>query len=79
MICQYKNDIKYLSINRQFINAQADCKFIDGIQFTIEPQLLSLDNPDLYKVTHHYVIKKVEDGFIICNDIDYLLDRYGLK
>ena len=74
-----ENDIKYLSTNRQFINVQADWKFIDGIQFTIEPQLLSLDNPDLYKVTHHYVAKKVEDGFIICNDIDYLLDRYGLK
>ena len=73
-----KEEIGHLSSSRCFINADAKWKFCDGMQFTIEPQLLSVTDPSLHKVTHHYVVKRKGDDFIVCNDIDLLLNRFGL-
>ena len=48
------------------------------MQFTIEPQLISIENHDLPQISQHYLIKKTKDNFIICNDIDLLLKKYQL-
>ena len=73
-----RDQIDHLSKTRRFINPDANWKIEEGMQITIEPQLLSLSDPSLYKVTHHYVVKKSGDDYIICNDIDLILRRIGL-
>lgn len=73
-----KAEIDHLSQTRKFLNASAKWEFEKGEQFTIEPQLLSLKDPSLFKVTHHFVVRKTDDGCIVCNDIDRLLKKYGL-
>ncbi len=73
-----KKEIDELSSSRKFLNASADWNFEQGVQFSIEPQLLSLADPSLPKVTHHFAVKKADDGYIVCNDIDGLLIRFGL-
>ena len=73
-----KTEIEELSASRKFLNANAKWHFEEGGQFTIEPQLLSLADPSFPKVTHHFVVKKTVEGFIVCNDIDRLLKRYDL-
>ena len=74
-----REDVAHLSSSRKFLNGSADWQFEEGMQFTIEPQLLSLDDPSLPKVTHHYAVKKTDGGFIVCDDIDEFLMEYGLK
>ena len=73
-----KAEIDHLSQARKFLNASAKWEFVKGEQFTIEPQLLSLKDPSLFKVTHHFVVRKTDDGCVVCNDIDRLLEKYGL-
>ena len=73
-----KEDIGQLSHDRRFLNGEDDFEFEEGMQFTIEPQLLSLEDKDLFKVTHHFVVQKRKDDFIVCNDIDVLLKRFDL-
>ncbi|MBR3355779.1 MAG: hypothetical protein IKG47_10590 [Oscillospiraceae bacterium] len=67
-----------ISTSRLFLNATADWGFDDNLQFTVEPQLVSLDDPSMPKITQHYVVKYIEGDFIVCNDIDGILNRYSL-
>ncbi len=67
-----------LSNKRRFLNADAKWFFVPGLQFTVEPQLVSEADPSLPKITQHYLVKALSDGFCVCNDIDLLLDQYGL-
>ena len=71
-------EIKELSSSRNFLNENAGWQFETGGQFTVEPQLLSLADPSFPKVTHHFVVRKTDEGFIVCNDIDGLLNKYHL-
>jgi len=64
---------------RKFICNQSDWNLDEEEQFTIEPQLISIDNPELPKVCFHYSIKKTKDNNIfISNTHDLLLKEYGL-
>lgn len=63
---------------RRFLNASAQWRFENGMQFTVEPQLVSVDDPDMPKITQHYVVKVCGDDFIVCNDIDGMLRKYRL-
>lgn len=65
-----------ISKARKFINESSCWDFEDDIQFTVEPQLVSLDNPELPKIAQHYLIKKTRDQFIVCRDIDELINKY---
>lgn len=67
-----------ISRARKFLNSSAEWGFENGLQFTVEPQLVSLDDPDLPKITQHYVVKACGDDFIVCNDIDSMLRKYDL-
>ena len=67
-----------LSNSRRFLNSSAKWQFIPGMQFTVEPQLISAEDPDLPKVTQHYVVLAEKNGFTVCNDIDLILNRYTL-
>lgn len=73
-----ENEKQEISKSRKFINENTDWKFTEGIQFTIEPQLLSTENYNLPQISQHYLIQKTKDKFIICNDIDLLLEKYKL-
>lgn len=76
---QLKEDEKQeISKSRKFINENTNWNFTEGIQFTIEPQLISTENYDLPQISQHYLIQKTKDDFIICNDIDLLLKKYKL-
>ena len=74
-----KEEIDHLSSSRHFLNQGADFVFEEGLQFTVEPQLLSLNDASFPKVTHHFVVKKTGSGFVVCNDIDELLEECELK
>jgi hypothetical protein len=67
-----------LSGKRRFLNAAAGWRFEAGLQFTVEPQLVSAEDGSLPKVSQHYLIRAEEDGFTVCNDLDALLSRFGL-
>ncbi len=67
-----------ISRARRFLNATADWGFDNELQFTVEPQLISLDDPVMPKVTQHYVVKYIDGNFIVCNDIDRILNKYSL-
>lgn len=73
-----ENEKQEISKSRKFINENTDWKFTEGIQFTIEPQLISAEYQDLPQISQHYLIQKTKDKFIICNDIDLLLEKYKL-
>ncbi|MBQ8994843.1 MAG: hypothetical protein IJ091_03425 [Oscillospiraceae bacterium] len=66
-----------ISTSRKFLNGSADWNFEDGLQFTVEPQLVSMVDESLPKITQHYLVKAAENDFIVCNDIDSLLKKYG--
>lgn len=63
---------------RKFINENSSWEFEEGIQFTIEPQLISIQDPELPQISQHYLIQKREYKFLICNDIDELIKKYGM-
>jgi len=71
------DDHKIISKARQFINATSFWDFTEGLQFTIEPQLVSLDDVTLPQISYHYLLCKQED-FWLCNDVDALMDDYNL-
>lgn len=68
-----------ISKSRKFINGESSWDFQDGMQFTIEPQLVSLDDNYMPQVSYHYIVEKRNDNFILCNDVDMLIDEYQLK
>jgi len=68
-----------ISTSRKFINSETEWEFFNDVQFTIEPQLSSIDNPKLPRIVYHYIANKDKDGKLeICNDVDLILDRYNL-
>lgn len=68
-------DIKIISKSRQFINKNTNWEIKENMQFTIEPQLISTVDSSLPQISQHYLIKKDSDGYIICNDIDEILQK----
>jgi hypothetical protein len=63
--------------SRQFINAESCWSFINELQFTIEPQLVSTVDKELPQVAYHYLVQ-FNRKFNVCNDVDTLLKRYDL-
>lgn len=66
-----------ISKARKFINYNNSWNFIEGIQFTIEPQLISIENSKLPQISQHFLIKKTKDKFIISNDVEQALIKYN--
>ena len=73
-----KEDRNALSKARMFSNVEAEWGFEDGLQFTVEPQLLSISDPSMPQITQHYVVEKTPEGFVVCNDIDEILTQFDL-
>ena len=73
-----EDDKLTVSRSRKFLNAGAQWGFEDDLQFTVEPQLVSVDDPSLPKITQHYVVQAKNGNFTVCNDIDRLLEKYSL-
>ena len=73
-----QDDRNTISRARLFNNAAAEWRFTDGLQFTVEPQLLSVSDRSMPQITQHYVVKKDREGFIVCNDIDEILTQFDL-
>ncbi|MDD5587406.1 MAG: M24 family metallopeptidase [Alphaproteobacteria bacterium] len=67
-----------ISRARRFINNKAEWPFDDGIQFSIEPQLVSTEDPTLPQICYHYLVSLREGQFTACRDTDVLLKRYKL-
>ena len=63
---------------RKFLNETAEWTFEEGLQFTVEPQLVSLDDTEMPKITQHYVVQANNGDFLVCNDIDRILKKYLL-
>ena len=63
---------------RQFLNSVSDWAFIDGQQFSVEPQLRSASDPFLPQISYHYLAMRDGDVFKTCRDVDVLLQRFGL-
>lgn len=68
-----------ISKSRRFINGKSSWDFHDGVQFTIEPQLVSIDDNCMPQVSYHYIIEKRNGNFVLCNDVDMLIEKYQLK
>ena len=73
-----EQDCKTISRARQFVNPTSTWDFIESLQFTIEPQLVSLDDPTLPQIAYHYLVVCKKESFVVCNDIDTLLGEYNL-
>lgn len=73
-----KEEKQGISESRKFINENSNWNFIEGMQFTIEPQLISTINAKLPQISQHYLVKKENGKFIICKDIDEILKKYKL-
>ncbi len=73
-----KEEKQGISKARKFINENSNWDFIEGMQFTIEPQLISTINTKLPQISQHYLVKKENGKFIICRDIDEILEKYKL-
>jgi hypothetical protein len=63
---------------RWFISESADWKVSSVVQFTIEPSLVSLTNPQLPQVSPHYVVGVSAARVIICDECDALYNELGL-
>ena len=48
---------------RLFLNNATDWNFVDYLQFTIEPQLVSVDDPDLPEIAYHYMARGTGPSF----------------
>lgn len=73
-----EEDKQKISKARMFINENSIWNFTEELQFTIEPQLISTENPELPQISQHYLVKKYKNEFIICQDIDYLLRKFTI-
>lgn len=73
-----KEDKQKISQARMFINENSKWNFTKELQFTIEPQLISIENPELPQISQHYLVKKSKNEFIICQDIDYLFRKFTI-
>jgi hypothetical protein len=72
---EQKNSIRH---RRMFINAVSDWSFSDAGQFTVEPQLVSLDDKMLPQITYHYLLITEGNNLRIVRDVDQLLHRFDL-
>ncbi|XVS64344.1 hypothetical protein ACQPYE_39915 [Actinosynnema sp. CA-299493] len=61
---------------RLFLNGDSDWSLDSCAQFTIEPQLIDVANPDLPQVTYHYVVIPGESS--VLREQDSLLESLGL-
>lgn len=68
-------DIKMISKSRKFINKNTNWEIKENMQFTIEPQLISTEDTSLPQISQHYLIQKNSDDYIICNDIDEIIQK----
>lgn len=73
-----EEDKTKISKARMFINENSKWIFTEELQFTIEPQLISTENPELPQISQHYLVKRFKNEFIICQDIDYLLRKFTI-
>jgi len=48
------------------------------MQFTIEPQLVSMEDSRLPQISQHYLVKKEDGKFIISDDVKKILENYKL-
>ncbi|MGW7597074.1 hypothetical protein [Streptomyces antimycoticus] len=62
---------------RRFLNNDSDWDLRSCGQFTIEPQLVSEENPELPQVTFHYVIDP-STGMVL-DEPDAILEDFGLR
>ena len=62
----------------KFINAHSNWKFKEGMQFTIEPQLVSVEDASLPQISQHYLVKKEKNQFIISDDVRKILANLKL-
>lgn len=73
-----EEDKQKISQARMFINKNSKWIFAKELQFTIEPQLISTENPELPQISQHYLVKRSKNEFILCQDIDYLLRKFTI-
>ena len=69
---------KDISNARKFINGITSWTFDEGVQFTIEPQLMSSIDAGLPQISYHYLASKKGNSVYICDDINELLDKFYL-
>lgn len=68
-----------ISKARKFINQESDWQFEENMQFSIEPQLISIEDLSLPQISQHFLVKKTDEGFLINQDVEQALERYYLK
>ncbi len=66
-----------LRMSRLYLNAVTKWAFSDHLQFTFQPELLSLYDPALPKVRYHYLARGGET-FEVCRNVDTLIKRFDL-
>lgn len=66
-----------ISKARKFINADSNWEFEEGMQFTIEPQLVSIEDSSLPQISQHYLVKKEKGKFMISDDVKQMLEKYN--
>ena len=47
------------------------------MQFTIEPQLVSIEDSSLPQISQHYLVKKEKGKFMISDDVKQMLEKYN--
>lgn len=73
-----EEQIKTISQSRKFINNTTNWEFECNQQFTFEPQLRLIDNMKLPQISYHYLVDKLDDEIVICDDVNSLLERFDL-
>lgn len=72
------NTAEAMRKERSFLSRESELDLRSGIQFTIEPQCVSLDNGAMPKVMIHYVGQFTNGRYEICSCCEDLPVRYGL-
>lgn len=70
-----KNSIRR---GRLFLNATSEWQLTEDLQFTIEPQLRSINHSELPQITFHYLARKKNGSIELQNDVEKLLGEYDL-
>ena len=77
--CLTEIEKQKISKARKFINADSIWNFEEGMQFTIEPQLISIKDSSLPQISQHYLVKKEEGKFMISDDVKQTLEKYNFR
>lgn len=65
--------------SRKFINGHTNWSFKREGQFTIEPQLVSLNNTEFPQISFHYIVEvNSKNEILLMNQNDELLKKYGI-